>query len=1200
MSEPEPPPIRPDLTPEVFKAQHVQAIATAKANGFEALKQKFMDIWAQAQIALGKIKDKITRKKTGQDPEALNKTLEGRLDDANSEKQTVSLTKIHVTEALKAYKQDPALIPVAESQTGGLILRKLASTIENPDSLPDSMTPYIYKLMHEAIDKPTANPLTLLTEEEAKQLKEINTETSGQILGIIASTAQKKGIPETEIVEWLGRVVEAPPPPPQQEKTQQEQLQDRDLSVRAVRKGDVDPRMGDLDPITESGLTHEWRYIWTRFPEKKDTELLMGLSTPEKLDRYLGIMLEDELKGMNLRSEDYDRLPEPMKDQLGAHISEQFSERVKILMGKLFRKVDESSPDEFWEEASRQGSIWENTDILSQAILTQIENLRHIKYSANSNMNKLRFFIPAPLEEDVLLPAKTKWEGKDVKTSVGDEKLVRRFRTPFYNDVRAENFSKFFYSIYNSSKDEIGVRKFLHNATALFYQPEPEKGGYYRQLETYARHFMPGSSVDLIAQLPDADVVYSASQLEDKLLEADFAKFNWVFQPTLSTLDPELKMTERNQATLDYLRKIYPDLDPESDWRHRRALIMGVGDSHSVGLKTIEHGARADAVAMSEFGHGRDVASYDKSDHKPYMALNPFNHYGIRYSTDRSTFGNLLFLPVKGKLLDQKFGIWDHNKAMDLMKKNMNAYIVGRDKSLEDSMSLMDYTNLGKTGSIYTRGGWRKYHAYEAYMDGKGDSHIIVNSCNNIENIGIEVLRDFFDRIGMYNSKFYTDEGQPQRRQLVEHIFGRYFKDSKHSVDEVFNELEQGDDLTHSYNEFYYKTMARAMKQRIPTKFIRYERNRDVKDRSRGYEEIRKKTGLELDPYHQAVRDLVAAEVYERQAATKLIKKELKDKRDQYGHLSLTSARRLHENPVEYELTPEKIQKYLTNMNVGDERIKNALDVYTQIDKWVDSEHLDKWANKFDEESNDAFQFAPAVEELERTLISQAAAGEQAPARAFMDIANIQEKVTDVFADYWEKLNEIAANGKQDFMPLVHDLHVAKSQLEIDIDPHYAEEFVHHMAAVTMSYFKKDTVARSWLTRPFTFNRKNSMAAEFAGTGRGVWEWGVKDCDQFIYSLEALNIIPKDPFEAGVPPKYKMEQIKVPIPLTRKQIPTPFKHKVRQPDREWTGKKLRNEFGASQKHIIVEMLQYYVPIALVYIMWQYSLKAMEDASSDED
>src|SRR3989338_6726325 len=111
MSEPELPPRKFDISPEVFKGQTVQAFETAKAGGLEALKIKFLEIWGQAQIALRKIKDRITRKKSGQDPDALTKPLDGRLDETDSEKHTVLLTKIHVVEALKAYKQDPTLIP---------------------------------------------------------------------------------------------------------------------------------------------------------------------------------------------------------------------------------------------------------------------------------------------------------------------------------------------------------------------------------------------------------------------------------------------------------------------------------------------------------------------------------------------------------------------------------------------------------------------------------------------------------------------------------------------------------------------------------------------------------------------------------------------------------------------------------------------------------------------------------------------------------------------------------------------------------------------------------------------------------------------------------------------------------------------------------------------------------------------------------
>ncbi len=753
-------------------------------------------------------------------------------------------------------------------------------------------------------------------------------------------------------------------------------------------------------------------------------------------------------------------------------------------------------------------------------------------------------------------------------------------------------------------------------------------------MEKYAEHFLPGSAIDILSTLPDSHVAYSASQLEDKLLEADFAMFNWVHQPTLSTLDAETKKTERNERTLEYLGRMYPKLlegkegSKETGWRIRRALAMGVGDNHSISLKALEHGARADAPRNIQAGYDRDISSYDKKDHIPYMAFNPFNHYNLRYGMDRTMIADLIFLPVEGDIRRSLTGFWDHNSVIKNMQEMKNSWVRGRDT--DKHTMLIDYTNIGRAGSIYTRTGdigshssWRKYHSYEGYLVGKGKDHDILKTWKNVENIGTEVLIDYIDRIGDLNNQFYTNtpDGEAMRRQLVDHVYRRYFKArgqdpatvSQAEVDNKFSELERTkddkDELKKGYKKFYYQTVVRAMRQRIPTKFLRYERNREVVGRKRAWEEIKdivvKDTaGLQDDKaYRQAVRDLIAAEVKERAEVTVKMKEEVESKRELNGHLSLEAARRLHENDIGYELTEDKLRTYLTEMNITGERADNAVRVLNGIYEFTENPktetdgtpYLDKFASKYE---NNMFPFAMGVEELERSLLAQRASGERTPARAFMDIANVEEKVSNTFADYWLKLKDVASNGKQDFSELVHAIETAKDQLEIDIGPDYAEKFSHHMAAVTISYFKKDTIGRNLITRTLLTgsNRKYSIAAEFAGTYRGIWEWNVNDVADFVNTLEARSILPKDPYEAGHPPHYEEKNIRILNPFTKKPIATlPFKAKFRKPDREWYGAKLREDFGATNWHIVLEYINKGVPIVLGFVLFQYIKEAIEEA-----
>lgn len=1217
----------PNIAAEAaFKAQAVQNIEAAKIGGKDNFLKKAIDaIRAKAAFALQSIKERFKKKESGEDKDALSKPLEGNLADETSEKHTHSITKVHVAEIIKTFRDTPELVPVDPNTTSGKVLLKIVSSIDNPDSLSESISPYLYKVIDKATHGEITNPLEMLDEAEFRQLAELNAEIGEKVATIAQTIAREQGVESEAIEEWKKSIKlqetqppQKPPDNPSPPSSAEEESHQPDSN------GNDEVRTRVFSEIERRNIGgREYSALIERFPEAQDQSILRALYDSEYFDEHVGDVTEWAFRKYkkdhpNSPAASFDELTDAAKDEIGKHVSEKLITEIRLIMGKLFRAVDESAPEEFWEEAAKMGSLFTNTEVLSQVLLEHVEKLRFQRYDAASNVGKLPFFKDTGLYEDVRIETQSRFETKSGGRETGEES--RRFVTPFYNKEKVE-FKDFFLSAYNGAKDEIGVRKFLHNATALFYQPKPE-GGYYRQMERYAEQLLPATSVDILTSLPDSDVVYAASQLEDKLLEADFAKFNWIHTPTLSQLDSDLKMTERSQKVLQYLTQLYPSLRSDQ-WRYKRALVMGIGDNHSVSLKALEHGARADAPRMLEgaYGYDVDVASYDKKDHIPFMAMNPFNHYNLRYGMDRTLAGNLMFLPVDGKELGMSSQWWDHNSLMREMKDSMNAYVTGREYDMDDKTRLIDFTNLGKVGSIYTRGGWRKFHAYEGYHVRDHGHHNVLATWQNVENIGIEVLQDYVGRIGKLDPHFYAPAEGAKRRALLEHIHSRYFKGSKQTVDQVFAELEGSlkgviDDpqnhelkektLMKAYQKYYYKAMTRAMLQRIPTKFLRFERNREVVGRTRAWEEVRKSTNMQAEPYQQAIRDLCAVEVKERAVVSDEMKKRINSFRDEKGDLSLEASARLHETGnIDYEVTEEKVRIYMKSMGITDEaRIENAVKVlkgvhtFTENAEGGNGKYLDKFADKYREGK---FPFALAVEELERSLLAQRASGERTIARAMQDIANIEDKVSNVFADYWVKLKNVSVDGKKDFHSLIHDIEIAKEQLELDVGPDHAEKIAHHMAAVTIAYFKKDTVGRNIFTRALLLGsgRKYSIAAEFAGTNRGVWEWNVNDIANFINTLEAQSVLPKDPVPAGVPLEYEVHNVEFTIPFTKKKITLPIKHRTIVPEREWYGKKLREDMGATNWHIAAEFANKYLPIIAGVALYIYIKDALAEATGKD-
>jgi hypothetical protein len=142
---------------------------------------------------------------------------------------------------------------------------------------------------------------------------------------------------------------------------------------------------------------------------------------------------------------------------------------------------------------------------------------------------------------------------------------------------------------------------------------------------------------------------------------------------------------------------------------------------------------------------------------------------------------------------------------------------------------------------------------------------------------------------------------------------------------------------------------------------------------------------------------------------------------------------------------------------------------------------------------------------------------------------------------------------------------------------------------MAISYFRKDAVADNLLTKIFSVGRVNSLAAEYAGFGVPVWEFGIKEVDAFVNALVLAEALPRHPYEAT---KTKPDIEKRTFSLLGKKL---FTYTVRKPDYEYYEGKLRKSVGATLKQLAVfELAGNTLPIFIILLIFLAIKKGLDE------
>ena len=980
----------------------------------------------------------------------------------------------------------------------------------------------------------------------------------------------------------------------------QEQMQQTVGQERPAQEIVKETRNKMVEDYSDQGFERTWNEMYASYA--LDHNLVGALYSPQKFIQYIRNIKNEIPTGTS--SEEINRL-----------VTEKLKGEIGELFAKVYHRIDLQRPDKFFEEIEKE-DFYTGIERVSLELRKRlnairsycVENKDDVK-SALGGIEFIKDFEVSPTNEVIEVKTGEKDKnGKDKMTQKVHMKIEPLITT------RKTDLGDFMLFMDTTIENYIRFRGYTHNVRAIFLHPAGEKG-FYAQLGDYAER-MKMENFDDMLLLPDSKIFLRAFSLYDKFLDEQFASQDWIhragmFSPTSGELLSKFEL-----QVLDQLRNSFKDENgtlTASEDRLRSALAMAVGMSRGVFLNEVEKAAYADPVLNEE---GKPTfRSYYTVDDGPLRAFNPIMHFPFRFQLEGSGLSPIYFLPVEGEKLGG-FGTWDHQILWKKMQAFKESYLKGRSQLTGEQLFMDFCTNIGDIGGPFKRKGWRTASWFpHLFIYEKSTQPGIVstkkdylNSWKNMENVGYEALNFLVNQELSPPETGSPPPPQPdflmgkaqlsKRMELFKYLFGKYFgKDAgeleaylgKIRADQtpkVMKDLAEGKiSPAESIEErielmtskiFLNRTLARIVAQRFPTKFIRIDRDRLNDDGSSRWKKLRQSMGLSPDEFDKTVKNLLLAEDELRKMTSEEMRKQKKAGKELF-----------QQTDIEYRLSDDKLRKLLKG-KIEPTGIESSVNLYKKLNETYAQD--EKFLNDFGEYIRTGkYKFTFAIEELDMGWVPFREAGPRVLARAVKDISNLEQNLSNTIIQFPELLKTTSINGKGDFSEIVNAIAKAKTSVSGVIGTDYAAQVAHHLAALTINYFKKDTIAKP-LYGIFGFGRTNSLAGEIAGRSTAVWEWDSRTIDRFCIALESTDILKKNPYMwTTSKPVYVPNYVK--IPFTNKFIKAGTR---RKPEISYASSNLRREFGATGWHIAFEAINMFLPVILAFILWQYIRKAAEE------
>lgn len=1080
--------------------------------------------------------------------------FEGNVSDKDSAKGKAVDVKKSVVKALIAAKQPGKMLtpegkPQAVTNLATTILRKMSDHIK-PSDVTEQTAPYLYQIVNKAISGEIANIDSLVQEfDQLKHLKLFSPVLYDNLSKALVEVAKDQGISDEDAKNKF-----------KEESDEQSEENKRNIEKLHAGRGAWD--------------------ILSQYLDDSDKELVEAIYEPQKFANYLKTQKERFIQEWRTRNPNgsLDKIDELFSSKLEADFIE--------LWGKFYTKIDREEPQEFFDNIVQQ-DLYKGILTATNELKAQFEKLRRYAEGHNEDFADIRLFQKLEEKTDII----------EVFPGAGNTKTETRLHAyPKAKQVKASGFVSYIDLLISHY---INARKYTHDANAVFHHPADHEKGFYSSLAQYAERL---TTVDLdeMHLLPDAHIFGTALRLYDKILEERFAAQDWKNNETMFSRLYGLRYTELEQEVFDKLKLIFNN-ENISEARLRSALSMAIGASRGIFMNEVEK------VAFAEPPLNKDgKATFTSYYFQDAAALTPFNpmHFFYRWQTHGS-LSPVLFLPVEA--LKKGAGAWDHRVLWQKMQQYRDSFIQGR-KNLGGELLFADIlNNIGAVGGPLKRKGWRtEYQLAQLYIrdkDTQGKESInYLETWKQLQNIGYEVLFDFTNK-RIEDDFLGKKQNRDKRNSFLKYLFKQYFGQDESAFDGYFSSLTDeakanvkkqirdnkisptnvNDQIEIEKSRiFLFRTLSRVVAQRIPTKFLRIDRDRFSDDGKSRWKKIRETMGLSPNDFNSLMNDLLLAET--------LLRKEVSDEMRRV--MREDNNKDLYQIEVDYKLTEERIRALLKN-RLDEGRTNQVIGLYKQIQgRYSNNEtFLDDFSKYIRKEE---YKYTFALDDTDTSFIPFRAGGLRVLPRAIGDIAAQEQALIKGIMQFPELLHQVAINGKHDFSEIIKTIGSAKTVLENTIGADYGHQIAHHLAAVAISYFKKDTYAKA-LFGVLSSGRKNSLAAERAGRSAIVWEWDSREIDAFCVALESHTILPKDPYDTSKS-KIEYEPIYMKVPFTKNMVKLPEKiFKQRKKDFHWNSANLKKEFGGDWKSKVFDIMNRYLPIVILFLLFKFLKDALDEA-----
>lgn len=1111
--------------------------------------------------------------------------------------------QVYVKAALREIKDNPKVLDTIQSPQGLEVVKILARHISE-DSVTQSTSPYIFKILDKAVHGQVQNPLDVLTGEDLKVLKAIDPLMHSIVVGIFADSADRQGIATADVDKFR--------------LTVEPEVINIDSSLR-----------GRVEATRDDGLPEGFRsydvLALKKFYSDADLKTVYAIIDHERPEKFLDLVLQAQTEIV-----DAHRGKSP--EFIGKLVSEQMEKKITLMFAKLFSNTDTKPATEPFEKLIEVGyndsirstyeRMWNSFGLLMQRF-EAIEHSRSVGGVVTPEEQKIHDSL-----KNLKMYKRESFERVEEAT-VGDNRERKKIVVPTAG-LTESKMSGFLSSVYNMVNVEQETKAFLHNMSVIFRRPAGGEGGFWGGLAKYAEQ-LTGVDYDTLNLLPDSHIFMTAYRLYSKYLEEEFARFNWIHQPGMfanTLLSTKSKIEQQVEADLkDQFREEVGD----QDWRIRRAMTYGIGIARGVMLNEPEIAAWADPdVNPNDPQVPGKFRSYYTNDNAALTAFNPMHHF-FRWQNDEMILGPLLFTKVKG-IKRNLFFHWDHREEWEDVRKFRESFSKGKLYGDDTKLFIDMLPNIARVGSLQTRGGWRMEDAYNGWLQYKGTKRKDIRteeidylpSWQAIENIGFEVLLDFANNKLGKDSQFFNKPSD-ERRAFFHYLYKQYINPKSTNIDTDFeNEVKRTDEsakhaiedkikhheIDHPsddkkkelveeelYKQILYKALFGVVKNRMPTKFIRIDRRRFTKGHQSAWESMRENSfnGWTQDQFDGAMKDIAKVETIARQAVSGEMRDHMRDEKE---------PTLLKFKPKEsYVVDEVRIKKELTKLYASDpDRIKRATDLYTAISKkYLDyntpeaKEYMDVFADKI-RNRNKHFPFALATEELDTTFLAYRTAGLSVLRRAISDIGVAEKDVHGNLIALVSALHHAAVSPKDGDAKIVESIKKIKLAIE-GLHGHYAVDVAQELGNLAMAFFTKDTDASNIFTKWGRIGVENSLAAEFlGGSGRVGWEWGTAERDQFINHLGKEHVVPFEPYDHNKGPIYEKVANELKIPLTKIKIPLGTKLVKRKPDPgiHNISREMRADWGATHGNIAWDMVSKYLPILMMFLLWKFISQALSE------